>query len=130
MLVRVRQVLSITETQYNEETIVFVAPDSTILSVLQAALLGIDLRDHWALAYQCVALHHFLACAPACATETYCAEVRGRCTTHLHAILVHRALSRGGSCRPAEMRTVALNPNMQRDDSPMQIACERPPACL
>ena len=54
VLVRVRQVISITETQYDEETIVFVAPDSTVLTVLQAALLGVDLRDHWALFYECV----------------------------------------------------------------------------
>lgn len=91
MLVRVRQVLSITETQYNEETIVFVAPDSTILSVLQAALLGIDLRDHWALAYQCATLHR-----QACANEANCTQARGPCTQLLQAIIARRALSSGG----------------------------------
>lgn len=50
---RVRQVLSVIETRYDDETIVLIAPDSTVLTVLQAALLGIDLRDHWTLAYQC-----------------------------------------------------------------------------
>jgi len=40
------------ETQYDEEVVVIVAPDSTVLSVLQAALLGIDLRDHWQLAFR------------------------------------------------------------------------------
>lgn len=53
VLVRARQVLSITETQYDEEFIIFIAPDSNVLSVLQAALLGIDLRDHWGLAFRC-----------------------------------------------------------------------------
>lgn len=62
-MVRTRQVLSITETQYNEETIVFVAPDSTVLSVLQAAILGFDLRDHWRLEYRC---------APCC-SRVHCA---------------------------------------------------------
>lgn len=56
VLVRVRQVLSICETQYDGETIIFVAPDSTVLSVLQAALLGIDLRSHWGLEYRCATL--------------------------------------------------------------------------
>jgi broad specificity phosphatase PhoE len=54
VMVRVRQVLSITETQFDEEMIVFVAPDSSVLSILQAAVQGIDLRDHWKLAYRCV----------------------------------------------------------------------------
>jgi hypothetical protein len=52
VLVRTRQVLSVTETQYDEETIIFVAPDSSVLSILEAALLGIDLRDHWSLSFR------------------------------------------------------------------------------
>ena len=35
VIVRVRQVLSITETQYNSATIVFVASDSSVLSIMQ-----------------------------------------------------------------------------------------------
>lgn len=52
MQVRVRQVLSITETQFDDELVVFVAPDSTVLSVMQAAVQGVSLRDHWRLAYR------------------------------------------------------------------------------
>lgn len=54
MLVRARQAMSVMETQYDEETVIIVAPDSTVLSVLQAALMGVDLRDHWSLSYRCV----------------------------------------------------------------------------
>ncbi|CAL8462586.1 g2119 [Coccomyxa elongata] len=50
VLVRVRQVLSITETQYSGANVIVVAPDSDNLSVLQAALLGLDLRRHGDLA--------------------------------------------------------------------------------
>lgn len=52
VLVRVRQTLSVMETQYSEELVVIIAPDSTVLSVLQAALLGIDLRNHWQLSFR------------------------------------------------------------------------------
>jgi hypothetical protein len=40
------QVMSITETQYRGSNIIIVSPDSDNLSVLQAALLGVDLRSH------------------------------------------------------------------------------------
>ena len=53
MLVRARQAMSVMETQYDEELVVIVAPDSTVLSVLQAAIMGVDLRDHWSLSYRC-----------------------------------------------------------------------------
>eukprot|EP00195_Chlamydomonas_chlamydogama_P001087 CAMPEP_0202918036 /NCGR_PEP_ID=MMETSP1392-20130828/72488_1 /ASSEMBLY_ACC=CAM_ASM_000868 /TAXON_ID=225041 /ORGANISM="Chlamydomonas chlamydogama, Strain SAG 11-48b" /LENGTH=264 /DNA_ID=CAMNT_0049610967 /DNA_START=223 /DNA_END=1017 /DNA_ORIENTATION=+ len=46
VLVRMRQVISITETQYAGEDVLFISPDSYNLSALQAALLGIDLRFH------------------------------------------------------------------------------------
>lgn len=46
VLVRVRQVLSITETQYLGSDIIIIAPDSDTLSILQAAILGVDLRQH------------------------------------------------------------------------------------
>ncbi|KAG2445325.1 hypothetical protein HYH02_008791 [Chlamydomonas schloesseri] len=46
VLVRMRQVLSITETQYFGDDILLIAPDSDCLSVLQAAVLGVDLRQH------------------------------------------------------------------------------------
>ncbi|XP_020588714.1 uncharacterized protein LOC110030377 isoform X2 [Phalaenopsis equestris] len=42
--VRITQLMSILETQYSEETIVIVSPDSDNLSILQAGLTGIDLR--------------------------------------------------------------------------------------
>jgi hypothetical protein len=41
-----QQVLSITETQYFGDDILLIAPDSDCLSVLQAAVLGVDLRQH------------------------------------------------------------------------------------
>uniref|UniRef100_A0A6V2TEN6 Uncharacterized protein n=1 Tax=Heterosigma akashiwo TaxID=2829 RepID=A0A6V2TEN6_HETAK len=46
LFVRVRQAISITETQYNGEDVIFIADDSDVLSVLQAALTGVDLREH------------------------------------------------------------------------------------
>ena len=40
MLTRMRQVMSVTETQYSGEDIVFIAPDSDTLSVLQVGDAG------------------------------------------------------------------------------------------
>lgn len=51
VFVRVTQLMSILETQYFNETIVIVAPDSDNLSVLEAGLTGLDLRRHRELAY-------------------------------------------------------------------------------
>lgn len=51
VLVRVTQLMSILETQYSGDTVVIVAPDSDNLSVLQAALTGLDLRRHNELAF-------------------------------------------------------------------------------
>ncbi|CAI6006827.1 unnamed protein product [Closterium sp. NIES-64] len=44
VLVRVTQLMSILETQYSRDAVVIVSPDSDCLSVLQAALIGKDLR--------------------------------------------------------------------------------------
>jgi broad specificity phosphatase PhoE len=52
VLVRVRQLLSITETQYNGEVIVLISPDSYCLSILQAAVKGVDLRRHDLFAFE------------------------------------------------------------------------------
>ncbi|KAK9804078.1 hypothetical protein WJX73_003388 [Symbiochloris irregularis] len=46
LLIRVRQVLSITETQYRGTSVIIISPDSDNLSVIQAALVGADLRNH------------------------------------------------------------------------------------
>eukprot|EP00208_Stichococcus_sp_RCC1054_P005712 CAMPEP_0206140148 /NCGR_PEP_ID=MMETSP1473-20131121/8600_1 /ASSEMBLY_ACC=CAM_ASM_001109 /TAXON_ID=1461547 /ORGANISM="Stichococcus sp, Strain RCC1054" /LENGTH=322 /DNA_ID=CAMNT_0053534205 /DNA_START=173 /DNA_END=1141 /DNA_ORIENTATION=- len=46
VLVRMRQVVSITESQWSNASIVIISPDSDLLSVLQAAAVGVDLRDH------------------------------------------------------------------------------------
>ncbi|KFK28012.1 hypothetical protein AALP_AA8G460100 [Arabis alpina] len=46
VFVRVTQLMSILETQYSEDTIVIVSPDSDNLSVLQAGVQGLDLRRH------------------------------------------------------------------------------------
>ncbi|XP_026438114.1 uncharacterized protein LOC113336685 isoform X2 [Papaver somniferum] len=46
VFVRVTQLMSILETQYSGDTVVIVSPDSDNLTVLQAGLLGLDLRKH------------------------------------------------------------------------------------
>ncbi|XP_010519560.1 PREDICTED: uncharacterized protein LOC104798977 [Tarenaya hassleriana] len=46
VFVRVTQLMSILETQYSGDTVVIVSPDSDNLSVLQAGVLGLDLRRH------------------------------------------------------------------------------------
>lgn len=51
VFVRVTQLMSIVETQYSEDTVIIVSPDSDNLSVLQAGLLGLDLRRHAELAF-------------------------------------------------------------------------------
>ncbi|KAL1203925.1 hypothetical protein V5N11_011769 [Cardamine amara subsp. amara] len=51
VFVRVTQLMSILETQYSEDTIVIVSPDSDNLSVLQAGIQGLDLRRHSELYY-------------------------------------------------------------------------------
>ncbi|XP_028551382.1 uncharacterized protein LOC110093346 [Dendrobium catenatum] len=44
VFVRVTQLMSILETQYSEQTIVIISPDSDNLSILLAGLTGVDLR--------------------------------------------------------------------------------------
>ncbi|KAK4350423.1 hypothetical protein RND71_029736 [Anisodus tanguticus] len=44
VFVRVTQLMSILETQYSEDTVIIVSPDSDNLTVLQAGLTGLDLR--------------------------------------------------------------------------------------
>ncbi|KAL2620421.1 hypothetical protein R1flu_000626 [Riccia fluitans] len=51
VLVRVTQLISILETQYYDDAVVIVSPDSDNLSILQAALTGQDLTRHSALAF-------------------------------------------------------------------------------
>lgn len=46
VLVRVRQVMSICETQWTNTNVIIISPDSDNLSILQASVLGIDLRRH------------------------------------------------------------------------------------
>lgn len=46
VLVRVQQLLSLLETQYSGANVLIVSPDSDNLSVLQAAVRGVDLRQH------------------------------------------------------------------------------------
>lgn len=46
VFVRVTQLMSILETQYSGDTVIIVSPDSDNLSVLQAGLVGLDLRRH------------------------------------------------------------------------------------
>lgn len=51
VFVRVTQLMSVLETQYFGESIIIVAPDSDNLSILQAALTGLDLRRHSVLSF-------------------------------------------------------------------------------
>ncbi|KAL3343012.1 hypothetical protein AABB24_026859 [Solanum stoloniferum] len=51
VFVRVTQVMSILETQYSEDTVIIVSPDSDNLTVLQAGLTGLDLRRHRELSF-------------------------------------------------------------------------------
>lgn len=44
VFVRVTQLMSILETQYSGDTVVIVSPDSDNLTILQAGLIGLDLR--------------------------------------------------------------------------------------
>ncbi|XP_009593478.1 uncharacterized protein LOC107803401 isoform X2 [Nicotiana tabacum] len=46
VFVRVTQVMSVLETQYSEDTVIIVSPDSDNLTILQAGLTGLDLRRH------------------------------------------------------------------------------------
>lgn len=46
VFVRMTQLMSIVETQYSQDTVIIVSPDSDNLSILQAGLLGLDLRRH------------------------------------------------------------------------------------
>ncbi|PIN01675.1 Phosphoglycerate mutase [Handroanthus impetiginosus] len=52
VFVRVTQLMSILETQYSEYTVIIVSPDSDNLSVLQAGLVGLELRRHTDLAFR------------------------------------------------------------------------------
>ncbi|XP_048563900.1 uncharacterized protein LOC125544314 [Triticum urartu] len=52
VFVRVTQLMSILETQYSGDTVVIVSPDSDNLSILQAGLIGLDLRRHDSLFFQ------------------------------------------------------------------------------
>ncbi|PQQ02909.1 E3 ubiquitin-protein ligase SIS3 [Prunus yedoensis var. nudiflora] len=51
VLVRVIQLMSILETQYSEDTVIIVSPDSDNLTVLQAGIIGLDLRRHRELSF-------------------------------------------------------------------------------
>lgn len=44
VFVRVIQLMSILETQYSEDTVIIVSPDSDNLTILQAGIIGLDLR--------------------------------------------------------------------------------------
>ena len=46
------QVMSITETQYRGTSVIIISPDSDNLSVIQAALVGADLRSHGQFAFR------------------------------------------------------------------------------
>ena len=51
VFVRGVQLISKLEAQYYGVTVILVAPDSDNLSILQAGLTGVDLRQHYQLAY-------------------------------------------------------------------------------
>lgn len=51
VLIRVRQLLSVLETQYTGQDVIIVSPDSENLSVLQTAVLGEETGLHWQRAF-------------------------------------------------------------------------------
>ncbi|CAL0325364.1 unnamed protein product [Lupinus luteus] len=51
VFVRITQLMSILETQYSGDTVVIVSPDSDNLTILQAGLIGLDLRRHMDLSF-------------------------------------------------------------------------------
>lgn len=51
VFVRVTQLMSILETQYSGDTVIIVSPDSDNLTILQAGLVGLDLRRHTDLSF-------------------------------------------------------------------------------
>ncbi|ONI08390.1 hypothetical protein PRUPE_5G175000 [Prunus persica] len=51
VFVRVIQLMSILETQYSEDTVIIVSPDSDNLTILQAGIIGLDLRRHRELSF-------------------------------------------------------------------------------
>lgn len=51
VFVRITQLMSILETQYSEDTVIIVSPDSDNLSILQAGLVGLDLPRHRELSF-------------------------------------------------------------------------------
>ncbi|PON93377.1 Histidine phosphatase [Trema orientale] len=51
VFVRVIQLMSILETQYSGDTVIIVSPDSDNLTILQAGLIGLDLRRHRELSF-------------------------------------------------------------------------------
>lgn len=52
VFVRIRQVMSVTEQQFTGQDVVFIASDSDTLSIMQAAILGADLRNHRRFAFK------------------------------------------------------------------------------
>eukprot|EP00210_Caulerpa_lentillifera_P009513 g9072.t1 len=52
VLIRVRQLMSVLETQYNGQDVIIVSPDSENLSVLQTAVLGEETGLHWKRAFR------------------------------------------------------------------------------
>ena len=74
VLVRVRQLLSITETQYTGQDVLIVAPDSFTLSALQAAALGVDLTEHGG---------YFMAPGEVCCTVVHRSRHSEHRTLHL-----------------------------------------------
>ncbi|KAL3835189.1 hypothetical protein ACJIZ3_009925 [Penstemon smallii] len=52
VFVRVTQLMSILETQYAGDTVIIVSPDSDNLTVLQAGLVGLELKRHSDLAFR------------------------------------------------------------------------------
>lgn len=82
VMIRGRELLSLLETQYFGDTVLIISPDSDNLSILQAAVLGVDLTGHHAYEFS-----------------------------------------------PGEVRQLQLDLHSERDDSPIQFACPRPPLC-
>jgi hypothetical protein len=131
VLTRMRQLLSVLETQYSGEDIVIIAPDSECLSVLQvrrSSLLTESAGSHRAQRRSKGALarqqqrgshHNSVHAAVCCPCYALQAAVLGL-DLRRHSEL---------AMRPGEVRPLLLS-RQQPDLQPMTLPCPRPPACM
>lgn len=118
VFVRVTQVMSVLETQYSEDTVIIVSPDSDNLTILQAGLTGLDLRRQ-------VAATRSVACSLGHSDIRRMAFAFLLTCSSYH-ICRHRDLSFG----PGEVRYVDASsiPTYKQPESKV-YKCLNPPSC-